>query len=66
MKTKKVIERCPHCEKEVKLDAVQYKLQKCPNCKAKILPCAMCDLNKVNCSTCRCARLFYRVGGVQK
>lgn len=39
--TKHVWELCPECEEEVMLDA-ELKVQTCPNCGKRIVPCAMC------------------------
>lgn len=46
-----VYEWCPHCEIEVKLDAI-LKKQICPNCGEMILPCALCDCDVVKCTEC--------------
>lgn len=46
-----VYEWCPHCEIEVKLDAI-LKKQICPNCGEIILPCALCDCDVVKCAEC--------------
>lgn len=35
-------ELCPHCEKEVELDNI-FKVQTCPNCGKRILPCSICE-----------------------
>ena len=48
---KDVYEMCPECETEVKLKA-EFKVQTCPNCGKPIKPCAMCDMDKVDCSKC--------------
>jgi len=50
--TNKVTERCPYCEEEVKLEAIKYKLQECPNCHKKIRACSLCDCNTCDCSKC--------------
>ena len=39
--TKHVWERCSECDEEVMLDA-ELKVQTCPNCGKRIVPCAMC------------------------
>lgn len=52
--TKHVWELCPECEEEVMLDA-ELKVQTCPNCGKRIVPCAMCTAcgEKENyCSKC--------------
>lgn len=46
-----VTELCPNCEEEVKLKAI-FKVQICPNCGKPIKPCALCDMDKVDCSKC--------------
>lgn len=46
-----VYEWCPHCETEVKLDAI-LKKQVCPNCGEIILPCALCNCDVVKCTEC--------------
>lgn len=51
-KYKYTYEVCPHCNEEVKLDAV-FKLQLCPGCKELIKPCSLCDMDKVNCNKCK-------------
>ena len=48
---KTIFEYCPHCEDEVEIKRV-FKAQKCPNCGKVILPCSMCDHDKVKCSEC--------------
>ena len=46
-----VWELCPHCENEVKLQALPIK-QHCPVCNTLIKPCALCDMDEVLCSKC--------------
>ena len=46
-----VTEWCPNCEEEAKLKAI-FKVQICPNCGKPIKPCALCDMDKVDCSKC--------------
>lgn len=42
-------ELCPECETEVELENI-FKVQYCPNCSKKILPCSICiDMNCKNC-----------------
>lgn len=41
-------ECCPHCGKEVELDA-ELKVQVCPNCGRHIVACSMCISE--NCAT---------------
>lgn len=48
----KVVELCPFCEEEVKLEKRQFFLQKCPNCGKPIRACSLCDQDIVNCSEC--------------
>lgn len=50
--TNKVTELCPYCEEEVKLEAIKYKLQECPNCHKKIRACSLCDCDTCDCSKC--------------
>ena len=45
----KITEWCSHCENDVLID--NDKESTCPVCGARILPCAMCDMDKVNCTT---------------
>jgi len=45
------IEWCQHCDREVELCTV-FKMQRCPNCKKPLKPCALCDLNLVSCEKC--------------
>lgn len=53
----KVTEYCPHCEREVEIDA-ELKVQVCPHCGRHIVTCSMClavdDNNgeKHYCSNC--------------
>lgn len=47
-------EVCPDCGEEVMLDA-ELKVQTCPNCGMRIVPCSMClacDTDKPYCSHC--------------
>lgn len=44
-------ELCPHCSYEVPLKK-SFRIQHCPNCGEKILPCSLCDMDKENCSEC--------------
>jgi predicted RNA-binding Zn-ribbon protein involved in translation (DUF1610 family) len=48
MKYTYTYEYCPHCENEVKLKA-EFKVQICPSCGRKILPCSLCDECKADC-----------------
>lgn len=48
---KPIFEFCPHCQQDVELKE-EFKVQVCPNCGKPILPCAMCDNDKVKCSEC--------------
>lgn len=42
-------ELCPECENEVELENI-FKVQYCPVCGKKILPCSICtDMNCKNC-----------------
>lgn len=42
-------ELCPECENEVELENI-FKVQHCPICGKKILPCSICtDMNCKNC-----------------
>lgn len=47
-----VYEVCPKCGNEVKLNA-KLEWQECPKCKRPIKPCAMCDMDTVDCATCK-------------
>lgn len=47
----KISELCPYCEHEVELEN-KFESQQCPNCNKIILPCSLCDMDKVNCSKC--------------
>jgi len=49
-KPKKVWELCPNCNTEVKIP--NNKRSICPECKEDILPCSMCNMDEVKCSTC--------------
>lgn len=42
-------EVCPECETEVELENI-FKVQYCPNCSKKILPCSICT--NMNCKNC--------------
>jgi len=55
MAYRKTYELCPHCGREVELKAVM-KLQKCPNCHKQIIPCSLCDMDKVDCSKCKLSK----------
>lgn len=46
-----VWELCPHCSYEVPLKK-SFRIQHCPNCGERILPCSLCDMDKENCSEC--------------
>lgn len=49
---KTITEWCSCCEKEVEIDAVKYKLQKCPNCRKPIRACSMCCCDNADCIKC--------------
>lgn len=49
---KKVIEWCPHCEKEVKILAIPCVIQQCPKCHKSIKACCLCDMDNCNCTQC--------------
>lgn len=49
LKAPMIIEYCSHCEGEVQLENV-YKVQDCPHCKKKIMPCSICKT--LQCSVC--------------
>ena len=51
-----VYEMCPYCDKEVKLEAKLHE-QYCPNCNQIIKPCALCDMDTVNCNKCSCIEI---------
>lgn len=44
-------ELCPHCNNEVEI--INDKPSKCPVCGETILPCSMCDMDKVKCNDCK-------------
>ena len=46
-----VYELCSCCNTEVKLYAA-FESQNCPNCGERILPCALCDCDVVDCTKC--------------
>lgn len=48
-----ITELCPHCEYEVKLNAVKHILQKCPLCGEMIRACSMCEYDSaIHCIDC--------------
>lgn len=49
--SKSVWELCPNCENEVALYP-KLIMQVCPICYEKIKPCAMCDMDNVDCIQC--------------
>ena len=49
---KKVIEWCSECDTEVKIKAIPFVLQKCPNCGAPIRACCLCDPDTCDCVKC--------------
>lgn len=49
---KKIIEWCSNCDQEVKIDAIPFIAQKCPNCGALIRACSLCDCDVVDCDKC--------------
>lgn len=50
-KLKYVYEWCSFCMNEVQLKA-KSELQVCPKCGHLIIPCCLCDCNKVDCNKC--------------
>lgn len=44
-------EGCPHCGKDVPFHA-EFKAFHCTNCGKSILPCSLCDHDKVDCNEC--------------
>ena len=46
-----ISELCPYCEYEVKLKN-KFEVQTCTNCGKSILPCSLCNMDKVDCSKC--------------
>lgn len=50
----KTYELCPHCETEVKI-STQFIVQDCPNCKAPIMPCSICDATNDNIPQPKCS-----------
>lgn len=49
---KKIVEWCSECEAEVKIKAIPYVLQKCPNCGAPIRACCLCNPDTCDCEKC--------------
>ena len=49
---KKIIEYCPYCEKEVKINATKHIEQICPNCKHIIRACSLCNCDIEDCNKC--------------
>ena len=49
----KVVELCPCCDQEVKLEPKMHILQRCPKCGAPIRACSLCDCDVVDCSECQ-------------
>lgn len=47
-----VDEFCPYCEEEVSFYAEYQTYATCPVCQRAILPCSLCDMDKVNCNDC--------------
>ena len=43
-------EVCPHCNVEV---LINRNGEKCKHCGKFLLPCNLCDMNKVNCNECK-------------
>ena len=46
-----VTEVCPDCDNEVELKD-EMRMQVCPVCGRDILPCALCDMDNVDCGKC--------------
>jgi len=46
-----ITEWCPHCKTEVELEN-KREPQKCPSCGKLILPCSLCEYDKVRCGKC--------------
>lgn len=46
-----VWEWCDNCSNDVIIDSSRPSL--CPICRKPIKPCAMCDMDKVNCDECK-------------
>ena len=44
------VEWCPYCNNEVVIPT--FGVSTCPECGKPILPCSMCDMDKVNCVKC--------------
>lgn len=53
VKENSVVEWCPQCEQEVKIKAIKCKPQECPNCKALIRACSLCNQDTCDCSKCK-------------
>ncbi|HLO91524.1 MAG TPA: hypothetical protein VK172_10210 [Lentimicrobium sp.] len=59
-------ELCPHCDSEVKI-LNKFQVQECPECKAPIMPCSICDATndsipqpKCSCDKCPLETPEYR------
>ena len=52
-----VWECCPHCDTEVKLEAIKYFKQVCPSCGVKIRPCTMCTEEEYSSDCRQCERI---------
>lgn len=50
-KTETFFEKCHHCDSKVEL-TTKFKRHQCPDCKKWIKPCALCDLDLVDCDKC--------------
>lgn len=49
----KVLEGCGNCGEEVVIDAIQFKVQKCPSCTEPIKACCLCSEDDMkDCSAC--------------
>jgi len=59
MDNNKTYEVCPHCGKEVELNA-ELKVQTCPNCGKRIVTCSMCRATECNENYCAKCCLCYQ------
>lgn len=47
----RMAELCPECGEEVEI-APLMQMQTCPSCRMPLAPCALCDPDTANCSSC--------------
>lgn len=62
-----VVEWCPFCEQEVRIEAIPHVKQHCPNCGKPIRACSLCDCDNCDCDDCeRKNRRYYNNVGQSK